>query len=133
MHSDLPKATHLRGYVQLETADNSATSKHIALTYPDGTAILDANGAQVYAYDNPHHFGPIIHATSGTAVRVKFTNYLPVGGNLFLPVDKSITGAGLGPDGKTNYTENRAEIHLVGGQAPWVSAGSPHQWVAPGR
>ncbi len=131
MHSDLPKATHLRGYVQLETAGNAATSKHIALTYPNGSAILDANGVQVYAYDNPHHLGPIIQAASGTAVRVKFTNYLPVGGNLFLPVDKSITGAGLGPDGKTYYTENRAEIHLVGGQAPWVSAGSPHQWVAP--
>ena len=134
MHSDLPKATHLRGYVQLSTLTNPG--KHIQLFYPDSTAvlphpILDVNGAPVFAFDNPHHLGPIIQATSGTAVRVKFTNYLPVGGNLFLPVDKSITGAGLGPDGKTYYTENRAEIHLVGGQAPWVSAGSPHQWVAP--
>ncbi|MBI3902520.1 MAG: hypothetical protein HY306_06200 [Nitrosomonadales bacterium] len=132
MHKDLPKATHLRGYVQLETAGNAATSNHVALTYPDGSPILNAAGQQVFAYDNPHHLGPIIQAQSGTVVRVKFTNYLPVGGNLFLPVDRTVTGAGtLGTDGKTYYTENRAEIHLVGGQSPWISAGSPHQWVAP--
>jgi hypothetical protein len=134
MHSDLPKATHLRGYVQLSTATNPG--KHIQLFYPAvGAAaalpILDTSGNPVYAYDNPHHLGPFINATSGTAVRVKFSNYLPVGGQLFLPVDTTITGAGLGPDNKTYYTQNRAEIHLVGGQAPWVSAGSPHQWVAP--
>lgn len=129
MHSDLPKATHLRGYVQISTAANPG--KHIALTYPNGSPILDAKGAQVYAYDNPHHLGPIIQAASGTAVRVKFTNYLPVGGELFIPVDTTVTGAGLGPDGVTSYTQNRAVMHLVGGQTVWVSAGNPHQWVAP--
>ncbi|MFA6971923.1 MAG: hypothetical protein WC208_11045 [Gallionella sp.] len=129
MHSDLVKATHLRGYVQLSTANNPG--KHIALTYPNGSPVLDTKGVQVFAYDNPHHLGPIIQATSGTAVRVKFTNYLPVGGGLFIPVDTTITGAGLGPDGVTSYSQNRAEIHLVGGQSPWISAGSPHQWVAP--
>ena len=129
MHSDLVKPTHLRGYVQLSTAKNPGL--HIALTYPNGTPVLDANGLQVYAHDKPHHLGPIINSTKGTATRVKFTNYLPVGGELFIPVDKSITGADTGPDGITKYTHNRAEIHLVGGQSPWISAGSPHQWVAP--
>ncbi len=129
MHSDLVKATHLRGYVQLSTATNPG--KHIALSYPNGSPIKDAAGAQVYAYDNPHHLGPVINSSKGTAVRVKFSNYLPVGGKLFIPVDTTITGAGFGPDGKTLYTQNRAEIHLVGGQSPWISAGSPHQWVAP--
>ena len=129
MHSDLPKATRLRGYVQLSTARNPG--KKIALKYPDGTAITDAAGTPVFAFDNPHHLGPIIRSAKGTAVRVKFTNYLPVGGALFLPVDTTITGAGFGPDGLTPYTQNRASIRLVGGQAPWISAGSPHQWVAP--
>lgn len=131
MHSDLAKATRLRGYVQLSTAANPG--KRIALKYPDGTPILNAAGAQVYAYDQPHHLGPIINTTQGTAVRVKFVNYLPAGagGALFLPVDTTLTGAGTGPDGLTPYTENRAGIHLVGGQSPWISAGSPHQWVAP--
>jgi FtsP/CotA-like multicopper oxidase with cupredoxin domain len=121
----------LRGYVQLSTAKNPGA--HIALKYPDGTAILDNAGVQVYAYDNPHHLGPIINSKSGTAVRVKFSNYLPVGagGELFIPVDTTITGAGVGPDGVTPYTQNRAVMHLVGGGLPWISAGNPHQWVAP--
>ncbi len=123
MHSDLPKATHQRGYVQLSTAKNPGA--HIALTYPNGTPVLDANNAQVFAHDKPHHLGPIINATKGTAVRVKFTNYLPLGGELFIPVDTTIPGAGV------QYTQNRAEIHLVGGNTPWISAGTPHQWVAP--
>lgn len=135
MHSDLPKATHLRGYVQLSTAKNPG--KHIALKYPSGLPVVDAAGLQVYAYDNPHHLGPVIQSTKGTAVRVKFTNYLPVGGELFIPVDTTIVGAGASSanDPVTglplNYTQNRAEIHLVGGQSPWISAGTPHQWVAP--
>ena len=124
LHSDLPKATHLRGYVQLVTP--GLIAKGVT-----GVSFTTFDGRVLQVVDKPHHLGPVINANSGTAVRVKFTNYLPVGGNLFLPVDKSITGAGLGPDGKTYYTENRAEIHLVGGEAPWVSAGSPHQWVAP--
>ena len=130
LHSDLAKPTRLRGYVQLSTASNPG--KKIALKYPDGTAILNAAGAQVLAYDQPHHLGPIIQSTQGTAVRVKFINYLPTGagGALFLPVDTTLTGAGLGPNG-VSYTENRAGIHLVGGQSPWISAGNPHQWIAP--
>jgi FtsP/CotA-like multicopper oxidase with cupredoxin domain len=131
MHSDLAKPTRLRGYVQLSTATNPG--KHIALKYPNGTAITNAAGQPVYAYDAPHHLGPFIQSAKGTAVRVKFINYLPTGagGALFIPVDTTLTGAGMGPDGVTPYTENRAGIHLVGGQSPWISAGTPHQWVAP--
>lgn len=152
MHSDLPKATRLRGYVQLETPANTATSKHIALTYPDGTPILDAAGKQVIAYDTPHYLGPIIAATKGTPVRVKYSNLLPKGaaGKLFIPVDTTIGGAGNGQvpvidqatglqaiDPATGlamweqYTQNRAEMHLHGGLSPWVSDGTPHQWTVP--
>ena len=125
MHSDLPK-THLRGYVQLMTPGLAKLN-----VVPKSFTTFDGQVLQVV--DNPHHLGPIINASSNTAVRVKFTNLLPAGagGQLFLPVDTTITGAGVGADGKTYYTQNRAEIHLVGGQAPWISAGSPHQWVAP--
>ncbi len=126
MHSDLPKATHLRGYVQLMTPGLAA--KGVA-----ATSFTTLDGTVLSVVDAPHHLGPIINSTKGTAVRVKFTNYLPTGagGKLFIPVDTTITGAGLGPDGVNSYTQNRAEIHLVGGQSPWISAGSPHQWVAP--
>ena len=33
------------------------------------------------------------------------------------------------PDGC--YTENRATIHLHGGISPWISDGTPHQWITP--
>ena len=95
------KATTLRGYVQLST--KNVTGIKIALKYPNGIAITDSNGAQIYAVDNPHYLGPLIIAQKNVPVRVKFTNYLPTGtdGNLFLPVDTTIVGAGDGPIGCT--------------------------------
>ncbi|BBI99711.1 laccase [Ferrigenium kumadai] len=141
MHSDLPKATTLRGYVQLETPANAATSKHIPLTYPNGTPILNAANQPVFAVDNPHYLGPVISANRGVPVRIKYSNLLPIGqydpitksrgGDLFLPVDKTVTGAGSGPVAANNYTQNRAEIHLHGGDSPWISDGTPHQWITP--
>jgi hypothetical protein len=118
MHSDLPKGTTLRGYVQIETAANAASSKHVALTYPNGSPILDAAGNQIYAYDNPHYLGPVVLASKGRAVRFKFSNLLPLGsaskdatgkvtarnGDLFLPVDETLLGANTGPDGVTICT-----------------------------
>jgi FtsP/CotA-like multicopper oxidase with cupredoxin domain len=83
--------------------------------------------------DASHHYlGPIIFAQRDVPVRVKFTNNLPIGadGYSFLPVDKSMKGAGTGPDGST-YTENRALLHLHGGITPWISDGTPHQWITP--
>jgi FtsP/CotA-like multicopper oxidase with cupredoxin domain len=223
LHADLPLTT-LRGYVQLETPDNVGSSLHIALQYPDGSPILDANSNQVYAVDNPQYLGPLIIAGSydptkpagvagnGMPVRVKFTNYLPkdAGGNLFIPVDTTIMGAGAGPQGVVtgiiitnkgsgftsvptinitggggtgatatatiyqgslnnidvtnvgsgytsapsvlisggggsgaiasaitsgaaggSYTQNRATLHLHGGNTPWISDGTPHQWTTP--
>jgi len=105
MHTDLP-ATTLRGYVQTNG--------------PNGTA------------QQPHYLGPLIIAQRDVPVRVKFTNNLPTGagGNLFIPVDKTVMGAGKGPDGAP-YTENRATIHLHGGNTPWISDGTPHQWTVP--
>ena len=44
-------------------------------------------------------------------------------------------GANMGPQGMNvtpfYYTENRAEIHLHGGATPWISDGTPHQWITP--
>lgn len=146
MHSDLNNTT-LRGYVQLETAANAGVSKHIPLYYPNGTNITNATGGQVFAVDNPHYLGPIIIAQRDRPVRVKFTNYLAIGtdGNLFIPVDASVMGAGMGPmypNGTTcnqmvagsmcaNFTQNRATLHLHGGNTPWISDGTEHQWTTP--
>ncbi len=143
MHSDL-NATTLRGYVQLSTTN--VPGAHIPLRYPNGTIITSVTGAQVFAVDNPHYLGPLIIAQRDRPVRVKFINYLPTGvdGNLFIPVDTTIAGAGDGPTGCTldamgmvimgtckQYTQNRATIHLHGGNTPWISDGTQDQWTTP--
>lgn len=130
MHTDLPP-TRLRGYVQLETG--VVSGGHFALTQVNGTPILDANCNQVYAMDKPHYLGPLVIARRDVAVRIKFTNYLPTGsgGNLFLPVDTTLPGAGPGPIGGASYTQNRATIHMHGNNTVWISDGTPHQWITP--
>jgi FtsP/CotA-like multicopper oxidase with cupredoxin domain len=85
------------------------------------------------AASRPYYLGPVILATSGTPVRIKFTNHLPTGsgGDLFIPTDTTAMGAGMGPDGVTPYGQNRATLHLHGGLTPWISDGTPHQWTTP--
>ncbi len=79
-----------------------------------------------------HYLGPLIVARRDTPVRIKYTNSLPTGtpGNLFIPVDETLMGAGMGPLGGS-YTQNRTGIHLHGGFTPWISDGTPYQWVTP--
>ncbi len=105
MHSDLP-ATKLEGYRQTNTSD------------PNVSAF--------------RYLGPVIIAQKDRPVRIKFTNRLPPGsgGDLFIPTDTSIMGAGMGPSGGS-YTQNRATLHLHGGNNPWISDGTPHQWTTP--
>lgn len=105
MHKDLPPTT-LRGYVQVNTTDPTVSKVH--------------------------YLGPMIVAQKDRPVRVKFTNKLPTGpdGDLFIPVDSTIMGAGMAPDGGM-FTENRATLHLHGGVTPWISDGTPNQWITP--
>ncbi len=138
MHADLNPTT-LRGYVQISTT--TVPGAHLALTYPNGTAIRDNAGNPVFTVAAPSYLGPAIVATKDRPVRVKFTNYLPLaanGGDLFLPVDTTGMGAGQGPLGAAvtpgnlvNYAQNRATLHLHGGLTPWISDGTPHQWTTP--
>ncbi len=111
----------------------------------------------------PHYLGPTILATKNRPVRIKFYNLLPTGmdGDLFLPVDTTVMGAGMGPDlvmpdpmpameylnpmcgmaydelgdriakDEDCFAENRATLHLHGGITPWISDGTPHQWITP--
>ncbi len=114
MHSDLPPTT-LRGYVQLNY----------------GT---DAQGVNSLPPAPVHYLGPTILAQQDRPVRIKFTNLLPTGsgGDLFLPVDTTVMGAGMGPNGGMEmYPQNRATLHLHGGRTPWISDGTPHQWTTP--
>ncbi|OPY33711.1 MAG: multicopper oxidase [Methanomassiliicoccales archaeon PtaU1.Bin124] len=137
--SDLP-STLLVGYVQLETPAIAGYSNHVALTNPDGSAILMPDGSQAYGMDQPSYLGPVLVASRDIPTRVTFYNLLPIGinGNLFIPVDTTTMGAGMGPNASLmnpmmfeNYTQNRATLHLHGGATPWISDGTPHQWITP--
>ena len=104
MHSDMPNGTKLRGYADVGSGG-------------DGKA---------------HYMGPLIIARKDKPVRVSFYNQLPTGaaGKGFIPVDTTAMGAGMAPDG-TMYSQNRANLHLHGGNTPWISDGTPHQWTTP--
>jgi FtsP/CotA-like multicopper oxidase with cupredoxin domain len=73
LHSNL-SATKLRGYRQTNTADGTVSKFH--------------------------YLGPLIIAQRDRPVRIKFTNNLPTGagGDLFIPVDTTVMGAGMGPN-----------------------------------
>jgi FtsP/CotA-like multicopper oxidase with cupredoxin domain len=115
LHKDLP-ATLLRGYVQLNNGTDPATGQNTVAPAPI------------------QYLGPMIVAQKDRPVRVKFVNQLPTGagGNLFLPVDTTMMGDNTGPSGGAEfYTQNRAVIHLHGGATPWISDGTPNQWITP--
>jgi FtsP/CotA-like multicopper oxidase with cupredoxin domain/fibronectin type 3 domain-containing protein len=161
MSSSLPaEGTLLREYVQLSTS--VVPGKQVALQTDlkagGTTPTLMPDGSQAFGVDDPHFLGPLIIAQKDRAVRITFYNLLPTGaeGDLFLPVDPSIMGSGMGPmdmmdpmddgtvlDGVRNpmcaaypkpamcFKDNRATLHLHGGITPWISDGTPHQWITP--
>ena len=218
MHSDLPKDTLQRSYVQLypKLSERPAAmgksnppvkpTSVYGLPLPAPRLLSDViastspiywPGTQepIYAMDTPHYLGPVILTQKGVAVRVKMINLLPVGGatttadaqgnlsvvarngDIFMPVDESLGGAGESPgpvsatqlvagakytiatlgstDFKTvgapknqvgltftalgagvgsgtavpKYSQTRASFHLHGGDSPWISDGTPHQWI----
>ncbi len=115
-------------------------------------------GVQAYGVTPPQWLGPIIAATKDKPVRIVFRNLLPTGvaGDLFLPTDSTLMGTGDGPvampapvnngtvmDEVRNpvctdtpqdprcFRQNRATLHLHGGTTPWISDGTPHQWITP--
>ena len=105
----------------------------------------------------PQWLGPTIVASKDKPVRIVFYNLLPTGsdGDLFLPTDSTLMGSGMGPTGvepvddgtvddgvrnpvctvnpqdPTCFKQNRATLHLHGGTSPWISDGTPHQWITP--
>lgn len=151
LHSELDP-TRLRGYVQIVPAGWTGMDylgnayAAVPLTVANGlTQDITIRGVQAYGASKPHFLGPAIIAIGapkagdpGTPVRIKFYNLLPTGvdGELFIPMDDTVMGAGMGPAMDVNnnpvaYTENRAAVHLHGSNTVWISDGTPHQWVTP--
>ncbi len=154
--SAMPNGAIVRGYVQLETAANAGISQHYPLTNEmiDGRIV----NTGYFGVTPPQYLGPIIAATKDKAVRIVFRNLLPTGsdGDLYLPVDSSLMGAGMGPMAMADpvdqgtvtdmvrnpmcneypkpdscFSDNRATLHLHGGISPWISDGTAHQWITP--
>jgi FtsP/CotA-like multicopper oxidase with cupredoxin domain len=121
------------------------------------TAVL-RDGAPVYAVDEPQWLGPVIAAEKERPVRITFFNLLPTGsgGDLYIPTDSSLMGSGFVPAAVRPLTDEgsvtdevrnppctqspkpsdcfkdaRATLHLHGGLSPWISDGTPHQWITP--
>ncbi|TKB28668.1 hypothetical protein FCL47_02545 [Desulfopila sp. IMCC35006] len=125
------------------------------------TQTLMPDGSPAIAVDNPHFLGPVISTQKDRPVRIVFYNLLPEGGegDLFLPKDATIMGSGPGPNSPMDlftpqnlgtvmdavrnpwctdnpsdvscFQDNRATLHLHGGITPWISDGTPHQWISP--
>ncbi len=148
MHSDLPP-TLLRGYVQLTDCANPGA---VPLSNENLEPGLPATPTGFCGVTAPSYLGPAIVAQKNTPVRILFRNLLPAGagGDLFIPTDTTVMGSGMGPDlngmPETDpqdptceqdpkpagcFTENRADLHLHGGLTPWISDGTPHQWITP--
>jgi FtsP/CotA-like multicopper oxidase with cupredoxin domain len=95
-------ATLLRGYVQLSTT--AVPGAHVQLTNANvNPAVAATVITGRFGVDTPRYLGPTIVATKNRPVRVLFRNLLPTGvaGDLFLPVDTTIMGSGMGPKGVT--------------------------------
>ncbi|OGW41021.1 MAG: hypothetical protein A2Y97_04250 [Nitrospirae bacterium RBG_13_39_12] len=147
MHSDLPPTT-LRGYVQLETPVIQGSHYDLGNGYfsVDPPQYL---GATIVAQkDRP------------VRIKFYNLLPIGEDGDLFIPVDSTVMGSGMTADGHEwmmatpdlvdplnpmcsdpmksmmvasghCYAENRATLHLHGGISPWISDGTPHQWITP--
>jgi len=150
-NADVSKLNPATGFKGVELENDLLNGTSAPANLPDGTRAV--------AVDDPHYLGPVIVAQKDRAVRISFYNLLPTGdaGDLFLPVDSTMMGSGYGPmsnmpaavdqgtvmDDVRNplctrnpksidcFVDNRATLHLHGGVTPWISDGTPHQWITP--
>ncbi len=75
------------------------------------------------------YLGGVIVATRGTPVLLTVTNQLP--NTQLIPIDDTIM-AGPGGQMVGDLPYNRIAVHLHGGFTPWISDGTPFQWITPG-
>jgi len=150
MHSDLPPTT-LRGYVQLETS--VVTGSHYPL--PGGKFGVDkphylgpaivaqkSRAVRITFYNllptgvNGDLFLPVDSTVMGSGEADMASPYDPVPS-----VGGDVLDAARNPMCNEKYsdpmmrdmcfTDNRATLHLHGGNSPWISDGTPHQWITP--
>ena len=161
MHSDLPPTLVREYVQLETPANSSWSKHIVlqtSLVNGDSVPTLMPDGTPAIAVDDPQWLGPVIAAKKNRPVRIVFYNLLPkeAQGDYFIPKDSTIMGSGQGPlslspatdretvmDGVRNplctenpsnpacFHDNRATLHLHGGITPWISDGTPHQWITP--
>jgi FtsP/CotA-like multicopper oxidase with cupredoxin domain len=142
MHSDLPATgTKLRGYVQLD-------DKNAPIGTPSylGPAIVAQKDRPVrIEFHNllpkgagGNLFIPVDTTVMGSGMTPTGYEYAEANPDMIDPQNPMCTTTTGDGSAKTDevragncYAENRAIIHLHGGITPWISDGTPHQWITP--
>jgi FtsP/CotA-like multicopper oxidase with cupredoxin domain len=157
MHSDLPP-TLLRGYVQLSTTNVPGARVPLSNALMNGSpAATGYSGVTEPNYLGPVI---VATKDKPVRILFRNLLPSGAGGDLFLPVDSTVMGSGEGgmnepysltpvtggtvTDAVRNpmcsespkmtdhcFADNRATLHLHGGVTPWISDGTPHQWITP--
>ena len=122
---------------------SSGQSRRLPSAYP---AVTTQAWRRQAPLPRAHHRGPgqgSRHAATAPAGRPEAGSHQVLqpasnsaaGGNLFLPVDETVPGSGVGPAipgaAGDKFKQNRATIHLHGNNTVWISDGNAHQWITP--
>ena len=143
MHSDLPPTT-LRGYVQTNNGTNTTvcgTNLHCGGQHagagPGALSGTGDRGNQGPAGAHQVHQQPP-HGRRRQALPAGGYHRNGVGAGTQLWLDRRRSpptcfarAHPIKPTPPGCYTENRATLHLHGGRTPWISDGTPHQWITP--
>ena len=159
MHSDLPP-TLLREYVQLSTGvvPGAQVPLYNDLVDGDSQPIAGHTGVDNPHFLGPVIVAQKDRPVRITFYNLLPTG---AEGDLFMPVDSTFMGAGMLPSSMMEgydpnpatggdvmddvrnpmcdrdpkpadcFKDNRATLHLHGGITPWISDGTPHQWITP--
>jgi FtsP/CotA-like multicopper oxidase with cupredoxin domain len=152
-HSELP-ATRLRGYVQTNQGTDGQGSNTVtpaAISYLGPIIVSQRNRPVRIKFTNQLPVGQggdlqvpvdttIMGAGKGPLWPASAVGTVdPLTGQTITttsvcdPSPQQSTPPGNGIHGQecASYTQNRAAIHLHGGRTPWISDGTPHQWIIP--
>jgi FtsP/CotA-like multicopper oxidase with cupredoxin domain len=138
MHSDLP-ATTLRGYVQLNGGDGTPSYLGPAIVATKDKPVRITFKNQLPTGTEGNLFLPTDTSVMGsglTAAGHTAMEGMPPGDiDPQNPMCTTTSGDGATKAGMVAaghcYAENRATLHLHGGATPWISDGTPHQWITP--
>jgi FtsP/CotA-like multicopper oxidase with cupredoxin domain/fibronectin type 3 domain-containing protein len=150
MHKDLPPTT-LRGYVQVETpviqgSHYQLPAGKLGVDKPHflgPTIVAQKDRAVRITFYNLLPTGaagdlflPVDTTLMGSGEASMDAPYDPMpnsGGDVTDPIRNPMcTQKDLDPAMRAMcFTENRATLHLHGGNTPWISDGTPHQWITP--